>query len=494
MLLVEENNNSDDILIEFSQVVVGMYLVRQNAKQIFQDAKFFYENERFQTAIPLFVNSIEESLKSQEMAIKFRKKKSISTTEWEKLKTHKHKLTNIANFVIENTESMDDETTKSVSKELGYDENIYKYRNEIIAHNKAEKNIEIFFQKLKEFCLYQNWNTEFKKWDEFGRLKKEQKEDLAYYMMKKAESHLHQLDMGIELAVNVIRRDMFMIKDLEFPTYNEFREPKDYETRKYNLELDYFKYHRGLRIVESVMIKKAFAVIDQIMTMDLLKSIKLPSKENIDDWEPHPLIRAFFVANANNPEKKDGKFAGLSGDADLTKSGEPMMTTFVGIKIDSGIMTIENIMINGTEFSVNDKVIEQIMKTEKIIDAHPGKEIPLEKVHQALAQVGLKMRKLKDSEIQPAIDNTRLMLDSDWKIEGITEEIIEQIKSVTKQNWEDADPNLRAMISSFYGHHIIKDEDTIVMSGAYDPIEKFKVRGMIYKMLMSRNDMNIGTA
>ena len=494
---MSEDKKTDDsedgnILIDYPQVVVGMYLVRQNANKIFQDAKFLYDNQRFQTAIPIFVNSIEESLKSQEMAIKFGKKQSISSNEWDKLRLHKHKLTHIANFVIENTESMSDETTKNVSKELGFDEKMFEHRNEIIVINKGEKNTESYFQKLKEFCLYQNWNVEFKEWDEFDRLKSEQKEDLAYYIMKKAEIHLHQLDMGIEMEVYVIRRDFFMIKDLEFPTYNELREPKNFETRAYALELDHFKFHRGLRILESLMIKKAFAVIDQIMTMDLIKSINLPSMEDIDNWEPHPIVRAIFVANTSQG-KEDGNYAGVSRDADLTKSGEPQMLTFVGINKKDGITTIEKIMINGNEFSVNDKVIEQIMKTETVIDAHPGKEIPLEKMHQALAKIGLKMRKLRDNEIQPAIDNALSMMDSDWKIEGITEEIIEQIKSVTKQNWENADPNIRAMISSFYGRHIIKDEDTIVMSGPYDPIEKFKVRGMIYQMLMSRNEMNIGT-
>ena len=110
----KDEKDEEDILIEYPQVVVGMYLVRQNANKIFQDAKFLYDNQRFQTAIPIFVNSIEESLKSQEMAIKFRKKQSISSNEWDKLRLHKHKLTHIANFVIENTESMDDETTKKL--------------------------------------------------------------------------------------------------------------------------------------------------------------------------------------------------------------------------------------------------------------------------------------------------------------------------------------------------------------------------------------------
>lgn len=492
-----DSSEDDNILIDYPHVVVGMYLVRQNAKRIFQDGKFLYDNQKFQTSIPLFIISLEEALKSHEMAIKFRKKQSISFDDWANLHLHKHKLSYVSNFVIESIESMDEETTKNINKELGHDENLFKHRNEIIALNKAEKGIESHFQKLKELCLYQNWNKEFCEWDEFDRLSSEQKEDLAYFIMKKAEIHLHQLDMAIEMAVYVIRRDDFMIHDLEFPTYNELREPKNFETRNSHLklELDHFKFHRGLKNLESLMIKKAFAVIDQIISHELIKKcLKLPPKNDLDNWYPHPVVKSIFNAMAAlNEGKKDGNYAGMSGDADLTQSGEPMMQTFSGVSKKDGIIKIEKIMINGTEFSANDKVIEQILKTELIIDTHPGKEIPLEKMHQALAVIGLKMRKLRDDEIEPAISKAKLMIEQD-RYRGMSEEIKQQIKLVTKQNWGDQDPNIRSLVGSAYGTNIIKDENTIVMTGQYDPLEKFKVRGMIYQMLMSRNEMKMGTS
>lgn len=248
-------------------------------------------------------------------------------------------------------ESMDDETAKNTLKELGQDEELFQHRNEITSINRAEKDIESHFQKLKEFCLYQNWNTEFSEWDEFDRLISEQKDDLAYYIMKKTEIHLHQLDMAIELAVYVIRRDNFMIKDLEFPTYNELREPKDFETkdRHLKLELDHFKFHRGLKILESLMVKKAFAVIDQIMSYELMKKcLKLPPKNDVDNWYPHPVVKSIFNAMAALSEgEKDGRYAGISGDADLTQSGEPMMQTFSGVSKKDGSINSKNVATNG---------------------------------------------------------------------------------------------------------------------------------------------------
>ena len=391
-------------------------------------------------------------------------------------------------------ESMNEETTKEIARELG-EENLVTYRNEIIAINKAEKGIESHFQKLKEFCLYQNWNKEFNEWDEFDRLNSEQKEDLAYFVMKKAEIHLHQLDVAIEMAVNIIRRDGFMLTNLDFPSYNEFRKPADFETRKSadNIIDNHFKYHRGLRVLESLMIKKAFAVVDQVLSYDLMKKcLQLPSLSDLDRWYPHPVVKSIFNAMAALHEgKKDGSYAGISGDADLTKERKPMMTTISLVNKKDNIIKIEKIMINGEEYSINDKVIEQILKTEIVIDAEPGKEISLEKMHLALSKIGLKMKKLRDNEIQPAIDNI-LPLINEGRI-NIPDEMKKQIKLVTLQNWNDQDPNIRMMIGQCFSISKIKDEDTIVMTGQYDPLEKFKVRGMIYYALVIRNKMGLGT-
>lgn len=491
---MDETNDSQDILIDRIHVATGVYLVRKNAKQAFQDAKFLYDNQKFQNAIPLFIISLEEALKSHELAIKFRKKQSISSQDWNNLQIHKHKLSFVSDLAIENMESMDEETAKDIARELG-EENMVKRRNEIIDLMKAEKGIESHFQKLKEFCLYQNWNKEFAEWDEFDGLNSEQKGDLAYFVMKKAEIHLHQLDMAIEMAVYVIRRDDFMIKDLEFPSYNELRKPVDFETTNsiHNILDNHFKYHRGLRILESVMVKKAFAVVDQLLSNDLInKCLKLPPRNDLDNWYPHPVVKSIFNAMAALHEgKKDGNYAGASGDADLTQKGEPMMFAVSTINKKDKIIKIENIMINGEGYSINDKVIEQIMKTEIVIDAEPGEKIPLEKMHLALSKIGLKMRKLRDDEIQPAIDDALFMIE-EGKI-NISDEMKEQIKLVTPQNWVDQDPNIRIIIGTNFSCKILKDENTIVMTGQYDPLEKFKVRGMIYAMLVTRNKLRLGT-
>lgn len=189
---------------------------------------------------------------------------------------------------------------------------------------------------------------------------------------------------------------------------------------------------------------------------------------------------------------KDANYAGISGDADLTYSGDLVMYAITIVNQKDKIIKIEKIMINGDEYSPNDKVIEQILKTEIVIDAEPGKTISLEKTYLAYLKIGLKLRKLRDSEIEPAISNIISMINEN-KIKGISKEMKEQIKLVTKQNWNIQDSAVRLMIGVSFANNVVRDENTYMMTGQYDPLEKFKVREMIYDILLLRNKMNLGT-
>ena len=256
----EENNNTKDVLIAWPHIASGMYLSRRNAKRHFEDAKFLYHNSKYQSAIPMFILAIEESFKSSELSINFRKRQGITQKSWNSLQQHKHKLTYLSNFIIENVENMSTELAQSMAKEIGI-ESLIKNKEKILNINKADQFITSQLQFLKERCLYQNWNKEFSAWDDFYYLTLEQKKDLAYYIMKRTEGRLHQLDLVIEFAVYVIRRDGFMIKDLEFPTYNELRQPRDFIIKLDADPIDdYFRFHRGLKIIESLIIKKTVSV------------------------------------------------------------------------------------------------------------------------------------------------------------------------------------------------------------------------------------------
>ena len=87
------------------------------------------------------------------------------------------------------------------------------------------------------------------------------------------------------------------------------------------------------------------------------------------------------------------------------------MSSIAIVSKKEGVLTIEKITINEKEYSANDKIIEQILETETIIEKHAGKEIPLEKMHEAYSKIGMKLRKLKDSEIEEALSESKQIIE-----------------------------------------------------------------------------------
>lgn len=487
--ILDKNYNSDDILIDYPHVGVGMYLVLKNSKRLFEDAKTLYDNKKFHNSIPLFIISIEESLKSHELSIKLRKRKSISSDEWGQLQDHNHKLKFVPNFLLENLESMNEEKLAEIAKETQTEEYI-PYISKIIQINKTEMNITSQLQFLKEKCLYQNWNKEFCEWDEFDYLTNEQQEDLAFFIMKRAEKHLHELYFGIEYAVNIIRRDGGTLTDLKYPKYNEFREIKDFDTKLDDYETligDFPKYQRGEKIMEALLSKKAFGVIDQVISNEIIKKcINLIQKKDLDNWYPHPIIKAIFIASSGiKKNSEDGNYYGMSGDEDQTYGGEPMMISTAIVSKKDDIIKIEKILINDIEYDINDKIIYQILETELVIERHSGKEIPLEKMHEAYSKIGMKVRKLKDSEIELALSGISTYIDK-GNLKGVSDEMITKIKSATKENWEELDPNVRSIIGMAMPH-LKPEKNTIIMTGYVDPMRKFKVRCLLHETLIMQN-------
>ena len=484
------SEKEDSELIDYPRVGVGMYLVLKNSKRLFEDAKLLYDNKKFHNSIPLFIISIEESLKAHELSIKLRKRKSVSSAEWGKLQDHNHKLKFVPNFMLDNLESMDEKKLAEIAKETQTEEYV-PFISKIIQTNKAEMNITSQLQFLKERCLYQNWNKEFCEWDEFDYLTLEQQEDIAFFIMKRAEKHLHELHFGIEYAVYILRRDGATLTDLEYPKYDELRVPADFDAKLNDYEKlidDFPKYQRGEKIMEALLSKKAFGVIDQVISNEIIKKcINLIQKKDLDNWYPHPIIKAIFIATSGiKKNSEDGNYYGMSGDADQTYGGEPMMVSTAIVSKKDDIIKIEKILINDIEYDINDKIIHQILETELVIERHSGKEIPLEKMHEAYSKIGMKVRKLKDSEIESALSGISTYIDED-KLEGVSDEMISKIKSATKENWEELDPNVRSIIGMAMPK-LEPEKNTMIMTGYIDPIPKFKVRGLLHQTLVAQNE------
>ena len=356
-------------------------------------------------------------------------------------------------------------------------------------------------QRLKERCLYQNWVKEQNNWDDFTDLKLVHKEDLAYYIMEQASICVIKMHYSIEHAINIMRRDGAMLDVVPYPTYTEYREAKDYETKIFNLIMnDQPKYDRGRNIILGFIKFKIINAVDVISTDKIIKKWIKIMKENNNFKYLHPLINAVFMGIASTENKPDGIYLGVAGDADQTYGGKPVMSAIAVIKKENGQLIIEEMKVNGNKHYTTDKIIEQIFDTEIIIEKYPGKEILMENMHQAFTEIGFKIHKATTDEIESALVKCKKMIKA-GEIESALVEfkdmikledqknVITKIGSAKKENWEDLDTEIRLFVY-LVGGPVNFDPKTILMSLRVESLRKFKVRNIIYDMLKLFQDSN----
>ncbi|MDI1495947.1 MAG: abortive infection protein [Cenarchaeum symbiont of Oopsacas minuta] len=486
--------NESDELINYGQMGIGMFYCLENSKRHFNDAKILYDQKKFQSAIPIFIICIDECFKTIELAMKLRKRQSISKDEWGKLQDHNHKLYYVNEWSIGYLDKMSKEDRELSKKRLNVQNiNIAK---KLIENYKLEKSITANLQRLKERCLYQNWDRENKMWDDFTDLKIKHKWDLAYYIMEEASLNLSKMHYSIEHAINVMRRSGGKITKSPYPTYTEYREVKNCETKIFDSQSidDEQKYHRGRNIMLGFIRYRVINAVDAISTNNIIKKcISIIRKKNIDEQYSHPLIKTITLGMIKATDNPDGYYWGVSGDADQTNSKEPMTVVIATIKKEDKQLTIEKISINGNKHYTTDKIIDQILDSEKIIDKYPGMEISMENTHQAFANIGFKIHKATTKEIESALIKCNEMIKtgeiesalSTFKNTIDFEEkrnIIEKIKNAKIENWDELEANIRLLICTL-GIPSDLDPKTILMSSHVDSIKKFKVRGILYSVL-----------
>ena len=480
--------DDSDELISHGHVGLGMYYCLKNTKRHFEDGKILYDCKKFQSAIPIFIICIEEAFKTIEFATKFRKFESMSKIDWKNLQDHNHKLNYMNDQSIEILDKMPNDDREKLKKTVINDQIDF---DRLIDEFKFEKIIIANLQRLKERCLYQNWVKKENNWDDFTDLKLEHKEDLAYYIMEQAHMYLSKMHYSIEHAINIIRRNDIVLDDAPYPTYTEYRQVEDYETKIYNIVIDeQSKYHRGRNIMLGFIKFKIINAVDIINTDKIIKKLRKIMKENNNCQYLHPLINAVFIGMTITKNKPDGNYVGVADDADQTYSGKPRMVATAVIKKENKQLTIEEITINGNKHYTTDKIIEDIFETEIIIEKYPGKEILMENMHQAFAKIGFKIHKATTDEIESALSKCKKMIKT-GEIESALfgfkntikseerKDIITKIDNAKKENWENLDAKIRSSIYAIGGPNNF-DSKTIPMSLRVESLRKFKVRNIIY--------------
>lgn len=474
-----KNISNELIFIDPDNVCKGAYLCLKNSKRHFMDAIILYRKKRFHSAIPSFILCIEESIKAQALSIKSKSNEFISHDEWANLTNHHYKLNHYDNSkkIFESIFRENGISKKNITMNnfLKYEENAYD--------NKQDFKIISNLQKLKKACMYQNWKSKYNEWDDFSKLKKNQKSDLAFFIMKRASLELNKSCYLIEHVTNILRKNKMKLINVEYPKYNECRKPENYISKlsimpKIN---NFPKYYRGEKIFFAFNEDGTFAVIDQIFRLDVVQNcLKILQKDDSNDWHPHPLISSIISGLQNVNDKPNGLYVMNSDDTDLTLHEQSKLYCTSIIKKADNILTIEEIIINGDRYVIYDKILERILKTEMYIDAQSGSEISIDTMHKACNTIGFKIHILKNNEIESAISTCKLKIQRDEIYES--SEIINDMKNITLESWNTAKLITQLTICC-HGLDIFSKSNIVFTQFNLRSMKKYPIRLSIYELL-----------
>ena len=116
----EKEEQKEDVFVDKKELLFGAYAALRHAEKFLKSARNLNEKKDYQAAIPLATIAIEEAAKGIELAVRYRKFQDISKDEWEKLKTHKHKLVHAkesaAEILSKSTEEEDKKNVEELKK------------------------------------------------------------------------------------------------------------------------------------------------------------------------------------------------------------------------------------------------------------------------------------------------------------------------------------------------------------------------------------------
>ncbi|WP_155991235.1 hypothetical protein [Candidatus Nitrosotenuis uzonensis] len=346
--------------------------------------------------------------------------------------------------------------------------------------------IHSHFQELREGCFYVNWDKLRGKWVVFDEFSGDMQEALAFYVFAEAQTNLNMLKMGIERYVNKLRETGQLLRKVPYPSYVELKTPDKWECNSLSppiqSKVDSVKYEKGLKVMQQFIDQRSFQFLSfGVFRKTMLEYLKTIDKQSDEQWYPHPMIKSMMMAlSIAKKEKKIGaNMAALSDDSNMTFSGKPTMSFSVIAKmVSEEACEVVNITeLSHPDFQFNQDRIEKIIRTETIIERHPGKEIPFSTYIEALNTIGIRTKMIKMDEIPDAI---RYIKDLAQKglLAQYPKETVAQILAINGvEEWDDLDGVVRATTVSLYGINKYPEFNSHMTPA--EKIPKFKCRQSI---------------
>ena len=390
--------------IPFAHLIRGSLSWINNAETFVNTSFKLYEEKNYQVSIPLATFAIEEILKGYFLLRHSRNNPVLELDEWNKLNDHKYKLSQLFKNVFEAIQKVDENEFENHREKLYPLSNNTSFEQ---VKRALTKNIGNFpsFQKLREACLYSDWNEATQSWNNYypnaGYIA------LTYYVLQTATILLVNLKMAFEREINKFRKSGNSIPPTGFVTYNEYKEPKDYESLKLaklqQSKLNSQMYVKGANLfskfVSGTPIQLLIFEYFKNFFSDYLKIVNSASK-----WEnAHPLLKSLLIY-LEKKEGEKGNFMAIS--INKTKSNKEIANPFVVMPDPHDESKIKFVDLRTKKtFDYDDNFIEKIMKTELILDRKEGLEVELSVLIESLSSIGLKSKIIKRKELSEIIKN-----------------------------------------------------------------------------------------
>ena len=202
--------SNDFILIKHENLMKGIDIARRNAEMFFEHSKIMYRERMHQSSIPLSTISTEESKRGIELVDAFSNGKHITNDEWSNITDHNYKLKhgqNMAKQTVKAFSEIEHQNQYDVLESKGVQVNRLN-KDEVLKRIDSEGSIEIKLKRLRETCLYGDWDSNSNRWKSFYDLTEEEQDALAFYVLNVARINLWNLhDTMVELELNLKELD-----------------------------------------------------------------------------------------------------------------------------------------------------------------------------------------------------------------------------------------------------------------------------------------------
>ena len=189
VVVTQNKKNSNKILFHNDKIMSGIHIAKNTAEKHLKESKQHHENAEYQSAIPSSVFSFEESSKFDHLLDYLKKGSDVTRANWKELSEHKFKLTAMEKEIknnVEKSSDLDQYRNSTYLRDEGLtlvptskDENILALQIAIEVQSKLSK--------LKEICLYTNWNEHKKDWSKFENIPILEQKSLSLFVLNCTE-------------------------------------------------------------------------------------------------------------------------------------------------------------------------------------------------------------------------------------------------------------------------------------------------------------------